>query len=87
MRRLSENQARTCEDAVGKVCRCRCGGALHGANRARKAHPEGEIPREWFEQLPPDDPHKVTTRGEKVPRPPRRKRGPTLPLPFDQEGA
>jgi hypothetical protein len=62
LRRLSESQARRCEEACDKRCRCRCGGALHGAKRARKF--AGTTPREWFEQLPEDDPHKVRERRE-----------------------
>lgn len=30
MRKLSERQIRTCENATTKRCRCRCGGTLHG---------------------------------------------------------
>lgn len=29
-RALTARQAVACENAQGKVCRCRCGGALHG---------------------------------------------------------
>lgn len=57
MRALSERQARNCEEARKPVCRCRCGGALHGAKRG------GEKPgRTWYEQLPEDDPHKVKAK-------------------------
>jgi hypothetical protein len=34
LRSLSARQAMTCEQAVTARCRCRCGGALHGAKRA-----------------------------------------------------
>jgi hypothetical protein len=54
MRRLSERQARNCEEARLPRCRCRCGGALHGAKRGGD-----NPPREWYESLPPDDPHKI----------------------------
>jgi len=33
MNTLSKKQAQRCEEAKEKVCRCRCGGALHGASR------------------------------------------------------
>lgn len=39
--------AKACEYAEGPRCRCRCGGALHGAARARPY------------ELPEDDPHFV----------------------------
>ena len=32
-RKLSRSQAFTCETACTRRCRCRCGGALHGAQR------------------------------------------------------
>lgn len=38
-------QAQACEDAITARCRCRCGGALHGAGR-------GEVV-----ELPAEDPH------------------------------
>ena len=56
MRPLTARQAGRCEDACGP--RCRCGGALHGANRAGR---EG-VSREWLEALPEDDPHHVPIR-------------------------
>lgn len=48
MRRLSEEQASSCENATSppSECRCRCGGAFHGAARG--------VP---LELLPLDDPH------------------------------
>jgi hypothetical protein len=49
MKRLSLRQASRCETAKGKVCRCRCGGLLHGSARGEGA--------EFFETLPADDPH------------------------------
>lgn len=49
-RSLSRSQAAQCEQASTSRCRCRCGGALHGANRVT----EGEL-----SQLPSGDPHKV----------------------------
>lgn len=44
MRALSGRQAASCESAVTSRCRCRCGGAFHGANRV-------------VEFLDADDPH------------------------------
>ena len=32
-RGLSYRQAQTCEQAAKPRCRCRCGGAMHGAKR------------------------------------------------------
>lgn len=56
LRRLSEEQASSCENAISppSECRCRCGGRFHGAARG--------IP---LELLPLDDPH---TRQERAPR-------------------
>jgi len=81
MKRLTESQARRCEEACNPRCRCRCGGALHGANRAKQPN----APRQWFEQLEETDPHKVTERkpGTKD-RPPQPKyRRSQLPLAFE----
>ena len=44
---LSRRAAQNCENAAEPVCRCRCGGALHGAGRGR------------VEDLPVDDPHSL----------------------------
>jgi hypothetical protein len=52
MKKLTARQAQNCEEALGPVCRCRCGGALHGAKR--KGYEQG---REFYENLPEDDPH------------------------------
>jgi hypothetical protein len=30
---LSKRQAQRCEDACEPICKCRCGGAFHGAKR------------------------------------------------------
>ena len=54
MRKLTERQARNCEEALGPVCRCRCGGALHGAKR--QGYEQG---RDFYESLPEDDPHLI----------------------------
>lgn len=54
MKALSYSQALACETAREPRCRCRCGGALHGAKRnGREESPE------WFAGLPPEDPHSV----------------------------
>lgn len=53
MRRLSVRQAMNCENATGHVCKCRCGGALHGANRM----PSGDDALTWLDSLDQDDPH------------------------------
>jgi hypothetical protein len=37
MRQLSLRQAWNCETAREKRCRCRCGGLLHGARRAKQS--------------------------------------------------
>jgi hypothetical protein len=49
LKALSYRQASNCENAREKVCKCRCGGALHGAKRG-----DGEA---FFEGLTDDDPH------------------------------
>jgi len=49
MRYLSQFAANRCEQAKELVCRCRCGGLLHGAKRIADG---GD-----FSQLPDDDPH------------------------------
>lgn len=46
MKALTERQASACENATRPRCRCRCGGALHGAARGVPLH-----------ELPKDDPH------------------------------
>jgi len=68
LRKLSESQARRCENACTPRCRCRCGGALHGAGRLT-----ADAPRELFEQLPADDPHKIRERKPGA-KPARRRR-------------
>ena len=56
MRRLSGAQARRCEKGEKPRCRCRCGGQYHGSQRS-------QLP-EFYEALPPEDPH-VTRRVSK----------------------
>lgn len=57
MRALSLAQASRCETAKNPGCRCRCHGAMHGKKRSGEA--TDEIDREFFEQLPDDDPHHI----------------------------
>lgn len=59
-RALSHAEIVQCERATQPACDCRCGGALHGANRA----PESSG-RDFFESLPGTDPHHLQTRVEK----------------------
>lgn len=51
MRAITLRQAITCESAINHRCRCRCGGALHGAGRFEVAAS--------FHDLDADDPHHV----------------------------
>ena len=44
IRALVEYNARRCENAVGSVCRCQCGGALHGKKHGK----------EWIEKATDD---------------------------------
>jgi hypothetical protein len=59
--RLSLRQAQACENALNSRCRCRCGGALHGAKRGG-----ADVPgRAWFEDLPANDPHRVSDANDR----------------------
>ena len=69
MKRLSETQARKCENATKKRCSCRCRGACHG--RALFAR---DSARENWENLPPEDPHKLEPKMPKEKRLPERYR-------------
>lgn len=62
MRALSLAQASRCETAKTPHCRCRCHGVLHGA--ARLINPTAERDRQFYEILPPDDPHHVRSKEE-----------------------
>jgi hypothetical protein len=53
-RPLNQREADRCEQAEEPVCKCRCGGAKHGAKRV----PAGS-PAAAFATLPPDDPHYI----------------------------
>ena len=57
LRQLSQRQASNCEQAREPVCRCRCGGALHGARRG-----DGDA---FFNGLPDDDPHHIDSPEQK----------------------
>lgn len=65
MRALSNRQASRCETAKTKTCKCRCGGALHGALRHKEAGDWAEPEAYFFEGLPADDPHHTRTPEEK----------------------
>lgn len=59
---LTASQASNCENAREPECKCRCGGAGHGAKRA----PAGkEDDRTWYEQLPETDPHHLPSDVER----------------------
>jgi hypothetical protein len=60
MRSLSLTQAGRCEHAKTERCRCRCGGALHGAKRGLDAA--------FFAALPADDPHRAHEPRTRQPR-------------------
>jgi len=64
MRKLTLKQAKACENARTKRCRCRCGGAYHGAARDES----GAYDPGFFADLPDGDPHKmeITEGGEAV---------------------
>lgn len=58
LRSLSMRQARNCEEAREPVCKCRCGGTLHGAKRG-----SGDS---FFNGLPDNDPHFVPSKQYKA---------------------
>jgi hypothetical protein len=58
MKELSLRQAQRCEEAREPVCKCRCGGRLHGAKRNGGS-------ASFFGELPEDDPHHVDTPAQK----------------------
>jgi len=58
---MSERQANNCEHAKHVRCRCRCGGAAHGAARGGKWFSD----RSFFEGLPAADPHRIPTEEER----------------------
>jgi hypothetical protein len=70
-RPLSAAQAKECENALYPTCKCRCGGAMHGAARMGQKMGDSTSPKaspddvRFFEQLPPTDPHHLPTRAER----------------------
>lgn len=76
---LSEAAARSCEEARGPTCHCRCGGTLHGGKRGGTQYGKQadgtfrDTPREFFEQLPEDDPHYLLSAEAKKKRTEERK--------------
>lgn len=65
---LTERQAKNCEEAREPVCRCRCGGQLHGKQRGG-----ADASMQFYYSLPEDDPHytpspeaKAQRRREKI---------------------
>jgi hypothetical protein len=52
MKKLTEQQAKNCEEAREPVCRCRCNGQFHGKQRGG-----ADAPIEFYNALPEDDPH------------------------------
>jgi hypothetical protein len=66
MRRLSVSQAARCEQATGPKCKCRCGGAQHGASR--QAEQQGVTLEQFLMALPEDDPHKIAIKEAKKQR-------------------
>jgi hypothetical protein len=61
-RPLTLRQALTCEESQTDRCRCRCGGAAHGAKRSQLV--------EFYEQLPEADPHRIPEKSRQIPLPP-----------------
>lgn len=59
MKSLSLRQAQRCETAKHPTCKCRCGGALHGA--ARGKDPDSA----FFAELPDEDPHHIDDAQQK----------------------
>jgi hypothetical protein len=61
LRVLSARQVVVCESSESRRCRCRCNGALHGAQRSELS--------EFFEQLPETDPHWLKEKSRQLPLP------------------
>jgi hypothetical protein len=55
---LNVTQVTRCEMGRTPRCRCRCGGVLHGAQRAR-------LP-EYFENLGESDPHRLEKKSRQL---------------------
>lgn len=52
MKKLTEHQAKKCEEALKEECHCRCGGQAHGAKRGGS-----NAPMTFYYELPENDPH------------------------------
>lgn len=52
MKKLTEHQAKKCEEAREDSCHCRCGGQAHGGKRGGS-----NAPMSFYYALPEDDPH------------------------------
>ena len=74
MKQLSQKQASRCEEAREHVCKCRCGGAMHGAKRGNGA--------QFFDSLPADDPHHIPSKERK-----RRERDAAIARRYEMLGA
>ncbi len=61
MRALGERAAAACENATTPGCKCRCGGRLHGAGRA-KLTGGGAAGDVSIWDLPAEDPHHPKNR-------------------------
>jgi hypothetical protein len=57
-RALSRREADRCETACEPECKCRCGGAKHGAARGTGLT--------FFNSLPEDDPHYIPSKEAKA---------------------
>lgn len=76
MKRLSLRAAQRCETAKTPKCKCRCGGALHGA--MRNMIEEGRERSNFFQELPKDDPHHAKAKRVSKPRVLKKDRVPPL---------
>lgn len=52
MKKLTEHQAKKCEEAQEESCHCRCNGFAHGKKRGGS-----NAPMSFYYALPEDDPH------------------------------
>lgn len=57
VKKLTEQQAKRCEEAREPVCHCRCRGQLHGAKRGG-----GDASMSFYNGLPEDDPHSAPSK-------------------------
>jgi hypothetical protein len=61
-RQLSYSQARRCELALGKTCKCRCAGLLHGALRGSEEELDS---KEFYYELDDLDPHHIDSKEQR----------------------